>query len=438
MEGIIAPRSTQPNDKSPSKVSLHGIEPTGREHDGWTMDQIIEDRANSVFGHSSCPVTFRVGIMSSRAAPLKPNDFQTLHKIGEGAYSKVFLKRHVLEDKLYAVKVLKRLQDNDDDEAQKRIIAATKREVRILSMCQHPNIIQFFATMQTEDEVMYVTEYCEGGDLGTIIRTKRTIPLPAARYITAQITSALVYLHSAEKRSFPMVAGAPLRKATIIHRDIKPQNIVLSGTRQVKLIDFGSASNPLEEIPANHVMSFVGTVHYMSPEMLQNPDNTSPATDYWSLGCVLFEMLVGRRPFEGATYPLMNDICNKPVEVPSWVDADASDLIRKLLEKEGESRLTGTSVLEHPFVAPAISWSAHDIAKAWIRNAEWETDRDVNRCRTCQRDFSLLRRRHHCRNCGRVFCHDCSDKVCPIPDSTYRAAERVCNECYANLVEASA
>lgn len=368
---------------------------------------------------------------------MQPSEFQTLHKIGEGAYSKVYLQRHVTDDKLYAVKALKRIQENEGDEAQKRIFAATNREVRILTMCNHPNIIQYYATMRTDDESMYVTEYCEGGDLACAIRLKRTIPVGAAKYITAQLAAALHYLHTAEKRQFPLVNGAPLRKATIIHRDVKPQNIVLTAQRAVKLIDFGSASNPLEEIPADHVMSFVGTVHYMSPEMLQNPDNTSPATDFWSLGCVLFEMLSGRRPFEGATYPLMNDICNKDVEFPSNFDPEARDLISKLMAKAPEERLVGEAVVRHPFCAGALDLSPSDMGRAWIRNAEWEDDKMVAECRLCAVGFKLFNRRHHCRNCGRVVCAKCSDKLCPIPDSTYRAAERVCDECYGYLMEAA-
>jgi protein-serine/threonine kinase len=363
-----------------------------------------------------------------------PEDFQTVYKIGEGSFSKVYLKTHTLDGQQYAVKVLKRQTENDGDEAAKRIIAATNREVRILVMCAHPAIIQFYAAMQTADDRMYVTEYCAGGDLASLMRLKRVIPVAAARYITGDVAHALNYLHAAPKKTFPLVPGAPLKTATIIHRDVKPQNIVLTEQRRVKLIDFGSASNPLEEIPAGHVMSFVGTIHYMPPEMLENPDNTSPATDFWSLGVVLYEMLVGRRPFEGAYYALMNDIVEKPVEFPAGFDPVAKDLVSQLLVKDPKARLCGSAVLDHPFFEGAKDWSGVDVARFWIRDADWERDKDVKECRVCQAAFTLLRRRHHCRNCGRVVCAACSENVCPIPDSTYRAAERTCDECFSNML----
>lgn len=381
------------------------------------------------------------------AVRMLPTDFEIIRKLGEGACSKVYLERRINDGSLMAVKVLRRLKDDDQDENLQRIIAATNREMRILLMCTHPHIVSFFATMKDMDENMYVMEYCDGGDLSAILKKKGVIPLAACRHITAEISSGLYYLHEGEKKTIPIVPSAPLRKQVVIHRDLKPDNVMMTQGRHVKLIDFGSASSPLDLVdapvsngggapPGPRATTFVGTMHYMSPELVRD-SFTTPASDYWALGIIVYEMLTGKRPFDGPPYPLMESILNDPPTFPKDFDADAKDLILQLLHKDHEQRLQGLKIRDHPFFSGIGNWDTlHtvDTASLWIRTVPWAPNEQFNACHKCKRGFiPIVRNRHHCRSCGLVFCGDCSSKHCIIPDSTYKTAERVCDFCFDNL-----
>lgn len=373
---------------------------------------------------------------------MDPNQFETLRKLGSGAFSTVYASKYAPDGKIYAVKVLRDIDAGGDPEL-KRALDATKRESRVLLMCNHPNIVMFHASLKSGSERFYVMELCEGGSLTSLLQKKRRIPVAAARYITAQLGAALHYLHDAPKQ-VSLVAQAEKKQVLILHRDLKPDNVVFTRDRQVKLIDFGASWMPAEfsgegGTKDDRPKTFTGTIQYMAPEM-HNENQAFPATDFWSLGCILFEMLTGVHPFldRSGAYQTINAICcNPPPFDRVSLDPHARSLLEGLLNKDPAMRICGDrGFFDHPFFQEKTKeyWIKDvDTAPLWVHNAEWETDGTTSSCRVCSSSFTLLRRKHHCRYCGRLVCASCSDHMCLIPDSTYRAAERVCDECFALL-----
>eukprot|EP00388_Colpodella_angusta_P047534 GDKK01072962.1.p1 GENE.GDKK01072962.1~~GDKK01072962.1.p1 ORF type:complete len:346 (-),score=-2.14 GDKK01072962.1:98-1006(-) len=300
---------------------------------------------------------------------------------------------------------------------------------------------------------MYVTEMCEGGELLDVIKRRGSIPLAATRHIVAELLSAVSYLHSAPKRVLPIVPGAPLKQSTILHRDIKPENVMLTDKKHIKLIDFGTAviceSNTTSSgLSPNANMqlggkaaTFCGTTQYMSPELLQDSYTCVPS-DYWGIGCILYHCLTGRRPFDAPTqYLLIKTILEQEVVYPSEMDPSAQDLIRRLLVKDPTKRLGAAEmggfdvVKSHPFFSGIVwdSLATVDVSPLWQRETKWVKDSDVTRCNKCGKDFNLLRRKHHCRSCGNIYCNDCSSHQVQIPESTYKNPERVCDICYEKI-----
>jgi serine/threonine protein kinase len=381
-----------------------------------------------------------------------PDDFEFERTLGIGAFSKVLVARYIPDGKKYAVKIIAKRQilNASSEEEKTRLAEVARREMRMLLMCDHPNIVRFHASMQTSDDLMYVTELCEGGELLDAIKRKGCIPLKAARHIAAELLSAVGYLHFGEKRTLPVVPNAPLKVVTILHRDIKPENIMLSESKHVKVIDFGTAviCEGSAQVPdekgvskgaqggRGRAQTFCGTTHYMSPELLR--DNfTCIQSDYWACGCVLYHMLTGRRPFDAPTqYLLIKAILEQEPVFPTSIDANAKDLISKLLAKDPHLRPGFEEIKQHTFFCSIASWDRlHEVntAECWQRDATWVKDTQVTHCKQCTKEFGVLRRKHHCRNCGHIFCNDCSSRNCFIPDSTYTTQERVCDGCFARL-----
>ncbi|KAG2439042.1 hypothetical protein HYH02_006570 [Chlamydomonas schloesseri] len=211
-------------------------------------------------------------------------DFDVLGRIGDGSFSTVFLARQKSSGKQYAIKMM-----NKHLVMRNKMVEYIKNERFILDKFDDAGIAKLHFTFQDPDNLYMGMEYCAGGELYEQINKRGRLPLEAARFYAAEVVLILEYL----------------RKAQVVHRDLKPENLLLSAQGHLKLIDFGSARAfflPAAEKPPGkqRATSFVGTAEYVSPEVLLNAPLSYPA-DLWALGCMLYQMIVGRPPFKAAS-----------------------------------------------------------------------------------------------------------------------------------------
>ena len=240
--------------------------------------------------------------------------------VAAGGMGTVFRARDEVLDRTVAVKLLKETLATDDSAVER-----FKREARIAGSLAHPGIAQIFDFGQEDGRPFIVMEFLEGNDLHTTISTKGPLDPIEAANIAAKVADALDHAHA---------AGA-------IHRDVKPGNIFRTGNGHIKLTDFGIA-RLTSQSTVTSTGTVIGTHHYISPEMV-NGETVTGATDIYSLGCVLYEMLTGRPPFEGDT-PLtiaMSHVSKPPPDVrsinPAVPEAIAA-VVTKAMAKKPEER----------------------------------------------------------------------------------------------------
>ncbi|MDC3416440.1 Stk1 family PASTA domain-containing Ser/Thr kinase [Aquibacillus salsiterrae] len=196
--------------------------------------------------------------------------------IGGGGMADVYLGRDIILDRDVAIKVLRLEYANDDE-----FIARFHREAQSATSLSHPNIVNIYDVGE-EDNIYYmIMEYVEGMTLKKYIQMYGPVEVEEAIDITKQITSAITHAHANE----------------IVHRDIKPQNILIDPFGQVKVTDFGIAI-ALSATSLTQTNSVLGSVHYLSPEQARG-GMANKKSDIYSLGIVLFELLTGRLPFSG-------------------------------------------------------------------------------------------------------------------------------------------
>ncbi|KAG5483113.1 hypothetical protein LSCM4_07331 [Leishmania orientalis] len=375
------------------------------------------------------------------SAKMAAADFEFGPPLGTGAFSKVVIGLYKPTNVRYAVKFISKrsILDAPTDEERTRMAEVARRETRMLLMCEHPNIVKFHASMQTTEDLLYVTELCEGGELLKHIERWGHIPLEAARHAIAELFSAVFYLHHGQKKSNFGPSGLATKPLTVIHRDIKPENIMLTADKHLRLIDFGTAvvcesANDRaadEETGSGRAQTFCGTTYYMSPELLEK-SYTCCASDYWGCGCVLYLMLVGRRPFDASTqYLLIKAILEKEPELPDEMDPGAKDLIRKLLVKDPKARIGMKEIKAHPFLASVnlSTVAGQNVADFWLRETPWVDGASISACTACQRSFGLLRSKRYCRNCGGITCSTCIAELRTIPESRWNVPQHVCKRC---------
>ncbi len=241
--------------------------------------------------------------------------FELMEKIGEGGMGVVYRARYVVNDKLFAVKLL------PSDVNDETTLARFQREVDILKKLKHPHIVRCFGGECKNKRHFYAMELVEGGTLEELLIQRGRLAWELVVEYGLQMCSALAFSHS----------------HGVVHRDIKPGNFLITGTGRLKLGDFGLAS-----VAASRRITAegrtMGTYQYMAPEQIRGKDIT-PQTDLYSLGCVFFELLAGRAPFEGETAAeiLHQHIKDPPPRVGQFAPdcpAGLEQLINDLLQKD--------------------------------------------------------------------------------------------------------
>jgi len=219
-----------------------------------------------------------------------------------------------------------------------------RNEVRTQMAMKHPNIILLHDAFEDSEHVYLVLEYASGGSLYSMMQTRGRLPESTAAMIFLDIANAVSHLHS----------------KGIIHRDVKPENVLLCEHSIAKLADFGWCA----EMPKDGAERYTlcGTWDYLAPEMLHNEPHGAPV-DIWTLGVLLFEMLTGRAPFiEAKRVDALRRITQVDLRFPSEVSATAQDLLRQLIVRAPQSRLPLRRAVEHPWVQAHMGQS---MGKTW-------------------------------------------------------------------------
>lgn len=271
-------------------------------------------------------------------------DFTFYNILGVGDFGKVFLARYLYNDQFYAIKVIKKRQITVRHTSLKQVLT----ERQILACCESKFIVKMFASFQNENNFYFVLEFVSSGNLSNYLRKLKTFSLEQVRFYVAEILLGLQYLHE---------------EIHVIHRDLKPENILMDENGHIKLTDFA-----LAKIGVKQTHSFCGTKCYFSPELILNK-GYDHMVDYWTLGCLTYEMLVGRPPFYHNNHKILYETILAGTYKKELVENDlARDFIDKLLERNPAKRLGVNGIQEifsHPFL------SELDLAK--LRRQELES-----------------------------------------------------------------
>lgn len=234
--------------------------------------------------------------------------FEIGKPLGKGKFGRVYLARERSSGFVCALKVL-----HKSELQQGKVEKQVRREIEIQSNLRHPNILRLFGHFHDSKRIFLILEFAGKGELYKHLRKENRFPeWKAAQYI-AQMAAALKYLH----------------KKHVMHRDIKPENILVGIHGEIKISDFGWSVHA----PNNRRQTMCGTLDYLPPEMLKpgSSDNFyTEKVDLWSLGVLTYEFLVGEAPFEDTPIMTQRRIARGDMTVPSFVSAEAKDLIHRV------------------------------------------------------------------------------------------------------------
>jgi serine/threonine protein kinase len=256
--------------------------------------------------------------------------YQLQEPIGRGGMATIYRGHDMRMDRVVAIKVLREVYSTDP-----KFVTRFQREAKAASSLQHPNIVQVFDYGQSEGNYFIVMELIEGMDLRRYLRSRGVLAIDRAIIITHDIALGL---------------GAAHRRQ-IVHRDVKPQNILVGRDGMIKLTDFGIAS-VYKDINAERLTTTgmtLGTVQYYAPEQAQG-EIVNPAADVYALGIVMYEMLTGRTPFEGDT-PVavamqhIQDTPLPPSQLNPHIPPALEEIILRCLEKTPEMRYRDGTLL---------------------------------------------------------------------------------------------
>lgn len=247
--------------------------------------------------------------------PLTITHFDVGQVIGTGSFSRVNFVKHKVTGLLFAMKRIKK-----HDILRLNKIDCVKSEVTILNRLHHPCIVKFAGTFHDSRYVYLVMEYVPGGEFYSLLRKRGRLEDNDAKFYAAQIILIFEYIHS----------------LGIIYRDLKPENLILDKNGYLKLIDFGSAKRSTKDVHR----TLCSTPEYVSPEVLLMKEHDGKGIDWWTLGILTYEMVVGQPPFVDedpeCCYQL---IISGKFRTPRYLEAATKNVIKKLLVVDSARRL---------------------------------------------------------------------------------------------------
>uniref|UniRef100_A0A8C0ES44 non-specific serine/threonine protein kinase n=1 Tax=Bubo bubo TaxID=30461 RepID=A0A8C0ES44_BUBBB len=321
---------------------------------------------------------FLVFFLQSRGASVQSKktpseeEFETIKLISNGAYGAVYLVRHKTTRQRFAMKKINKQNLILRNQIQQAFV-----ERDILTFAENPFVVSMFCSFETKRHLCMVMEYVEGGDCATLLKNIGALPVDMARMYFAETVLALEYLHN----------------YGIVHRDLKPDNLLITSMGHIKLTDFGLSKIGLMSLTTNlyegHIekdtrefldKQVCGTPEYIAPEVILRQGYGKPV-DWWAMGVILYEFLVGCVPFFGDTpEELFGQVISDEIAWPEGDDAlppDAQDLISKLLRQNPLERMgTGSAfeVKQHRFFKD-LDWNGLLRQKAeFIPQLESEDD----------------------------------------------------------------
>lgn len=265
--------------------------------------------------------------ISESEIPKSIGNYNLKTKIGQGSFATVWKAENIYAKKDVAIKIV----DNsslENEESKNRFI----REISIIKQMDHPFICKLFEIINTPKFTYLVMEYAESGSILTFINKIGRLPEPQARRYFSQLLSGIEYLHN-EKQ--------------VAHRDLKAENVLLDRNMNIRLIDFGLSNVFSFEKP--ELRSSCGSPAYASPEMVRGMPYTKMA-DIWSAGVLLYAIVTGQLPFEDDNLStLLQKIAFTEPEYPSFLSPQLVDLLKKILTKSSDQRLSIHKIKAHPW-----------------------------------------------------------------------------------------
>eukprot|EP00762_Andalucia_godoyi_P001488 ANDGO_00170.mRNA.1 RAC serine/threonine-protein kinase len=284
-------------------------------------------------------IWFQYASSEIRFFPLCRVEFGNM--IGRGSFGKVIVCREKQNsEKWYALKLL-----HKSTVRQQKQMENVQRERVVLAKLAHPLIVRLEGTAQTKNFLAMVLEYVPGGDLVRFIKASTVgFPLPesVARLLIAEIIAAVGHLHA----------------NGVIYRDLKPENILIDQTGHIRLTDFGLAKENMN--PGTSTKTFCGTPDFQAPEVIRG-DYYDVSVDWWSVGCILYELLFRSSPFYAVSrHMVYSKIIDAqysfPIDEKLSVSAEAKDLISQFLRKDPKDRLSNYNQIQSHKFFEGINW----------------------------------------------------------------------------------
>lgn len=271
-----------------------------------------------------------------RRETVNKNSFYTISVIGQGSYAKVILVKKKDTGQYYAMKVLKK--QNISKKKQEQHVR-TERDI-LVNHTDHPFLVRLFYSFQTESKLYFIMEYCPGGEMFNLLSKQKKFSEDQARFYACQLVLALEHLHN----------------HNVIYRDMKPENVLINYDGYIKLADFGLSKM---DILLDEATTICGTPEYLAPEIV-NKQPYGKAVDWWTLGSIIYEMIVGIPPFYCQNrMELFHKIKHSSPNFPKNIQNSTKQFLESLLQKDPTKRL-------------GFNGAAEIKSHPWFENVNWD------------------------------------------------------------------